>query len=84
MDPARASKRCQAKTRSGGECQGPAMPNGRCRMHGGMSTGPRTAEGMARMRAARTIHGKYSREMRELRALIRDLKEDQRAILEKV
>ncbi len=29
----------------------------RCRMHGGRSTGPRTPEGMARLRAARTIHG---------------------------
>src|SRR6266849_2146019 len=27
----------------------PAMPNGRCRMYGGASTGPRTAEGLARM-----------------------------------
>ena len=26
---------CGAKTRSGGMCQSPPMPNGRCRMHGG-------------------------------------------------
>lgn len=26
---------CGAKTRSGGECQKPPMPNGRCRLHGG-------------------------------------------------
>ncbi len=32
------------------------MANGRCRMHGGASTGPRTAEGLARLRAARTRH----------------------------
>jgi hypothetical protein len=33
-------------------------------MHGGRSTGPRTAEGIARLRAARTIHGRYSAESR--------------------
>ncbi|TGN50059.1 hypothetical protein E4L95_17810 [Paracoccus liaowanqingii] len=34
--------RCGARTRQGMACQAPAMPNGRCRMHGGTSTGPRT------------------------------------------
>ena len=33
-------------------------------MHGGRSTGPRTAEGLARLRAARTIHGRYSAQAR--------------------
>ena len=68
--------RCGARTRSrpGGTCRQPAMPNGRCRMHGGCSTGPRTPEGMARLRAARTIHGGRSAEARELRAMIRELK----------
>src|SRR5690625_653287 len=32
-------KRCGAKTRSGKTCRNWAMPNGRCRMHGGKSTG---------------------------------------------
>lgn len=32
-------KKCGAKTRSGGTCKNWAMPNGRCRMHGGKSTG---------------------------------------------
>ena len=31
--------RCQARTRRGSPCQSPAMKNGRCRMHGGMSPG---------------------------------------------
>ena len=34
-----ASRRCGAKTRSGTPCMNLAMPNGRCRMHGGRSTG---------------------------------------------
>ncbi len=50
--------RCGAKARSGTPCRGPAMTNGRCRMHGGRSTGPRTPEGKARMIAANTKHGR--------------------------
>ena len=30
---------CRARTRSGQPCHAPAMPNGRCRMHGGKSPG---------------------------------------------
>ena len=33
------SRRCLARTRRGTPCQSPAMPNGRCRMHGGKSPG---------------------------------------------
>ncbi|CAB3784382.1 HGGxSTG domain-containing protein [Pararobbsia alpina] len=33
---------CGAKTRAGGQCKAPAMANGRCRVHGGKSTGPKT------------------------------------------
>jgi hypothetical protein len=36
------------------------MKNGRCQMHGGKSTGPRTAEGLARMAAAHTTHGRFA------------------------
>ena len=54
--PKRARQRCGARTRSGAPCQAPAVwdrernrpRNGRCRMHGGLSTGPRTPEGRAR------------------------------------
>ena len=50
--------RCGARTRTTGcTCRAPAMANGRCRLHGGKSTGPRTPEGMARMIAAHTTHG---------------------------
>lgn len=34
------------------------MRNGRCRLHGGRSTGPRTADGRARCTAAPTKHGR--------------------------
>ena len=57
--------RCGAKTRAGCPCQAPAIHGKRrCRMHGGRSTGPRTAQGLARLRAARTIHGHYGAEIR--------------------
>ena len=50
------------------------MANHRCRMHGGASTGPRTAEGLERIRVARTIHGRYSAENRADAELVRELK----------
>jgi hypothetical protein len=37
--PMHRARRCLARTRSGRPCESPAMPNGRCRMHGGTSTG---------------------------------------------
>lgn len=53
--------RCGASTRAGTPCQAPAMrTKRRCRMHGGRSTGPRTAPGLARLRATMTQHGRYS------------------------
>jgi len=56
---ARAAPRCGAwARRTGAPCRLAAMPNGRCRMHGGASTGPRTAEGIARIVAAQTKHGR--------------------------
>ncbi len=35
----RLAPRCGAKTRGGTPCHAAAMPNGRCRMHGGGSPG---------------------------------------------
>jgi hypothetical protein len=66
-----AAPRCGARTRTGCSCRQPAMANGRCRMHGGMSTGPRTAEGRERCRRARFTHGGYSAHVRTLRAAAR-------------
>ena len=60
-------RRCGAKTRRGTACQCPAMRDrGRCRLHGGKSTGPRTPEGLERSRRARWKHGFCSREVRDL------------------
>lgn len=41
-------KTCDAKTRQGTPCKNTRLyKNGRCKNHGGLSTGPRTEEGKA-------------------------------------
>ena len=58
-------QRCEARTRRGTPCQRPArLPVGRCKFHGGASTGPRTKDGLARLTEARTKHGKFTKEKR--------------------
>ena len=53
--------RCGAKCRSGEPCKNAAMKNGRCRMHGGKSTG------------APIKHGQRTKEAVALRKSDRDL-----------
>ena len=65
--------RCGAKNRHGTPCQCPAMANGRCRLHGGLSTGAKTAEGIERIRRAVTKHGRYSKRARVERECYRKL-----------
>ena len=51
---------CGAKTRSGKPCEKfPLAGKRRCRLHGGLSTGPKTVEGRGRIAAANTKHGRY-------------------------
>lgn len=59
--------RCEATTRQKALCQSPAMKNGRCRMHGGCSTGPKTIQGLNNSQRANWKHGVYSRESLERR-----------------
>jgi len=68
-------KLCGAKARSNGNqpCRKPAMANGRCRFHGGMSTGAKTAEGKLRQKMSNLKHGKYSAETIKLRRLCKNL-----------
>jgi hypothetical protein len=45
--------KCEAHARTTGKpCRAPAMENGRCKLHGGLSTGPRTKKGLERTGAA--------------------------------
>jgi len=40
---------CGAKTRKGKPCQRKALVRGKCCIHGGLSTGPKTEEGKKRV-----------------------------------
>lgn len=55
-DPPKSFRRefyCEAHARTTGKpCRAHALENGRCKLHGGMSTGPKTVEGRARIGAA--------------------------------
>jgi hypothetical protein len=63
-------KRCSAKSkRSGEQCKKPALRGKAvCEFHGGRSTGPKTAEGKARQRAAVLKTGDYTKEAIEDKA----------------
>jgi hypothetical protein len=75
----RKVKRCGARNRRRSPCGSPAMRNGRCRLHGGLSTGPKTAEGIERIRRAKTKHGLYSAtaiaERQRFREMFKDCRE---------
>src|SRR5512146_2457326 len=81
------SPRCCAKTRGGKPCRAPAMWSKkaqrytRCRMHGGASTGPKTAEGRERCRKARWKHGRYSHAAIARRRALKALLQIERAEL---
>jgi hypothetical protein len=54
--------RCLAKTRRGTKCQRAAYKhNGRCGLHGGLSTGARTPEGLQRISEANIKHGRQTK-----------------------
>lgn len=60
--------RCLASTRRGTACQSPGMPNGRCRLHGGLSPGGKPGNRNA------LKHGYWSREAIDLRRVLRALR----------
>ena len=69
------SPRCGAKTRRGTPCRSPAMPNGRCRMHGGSSPGAPLGNRNA------WKHGRYSREAIERRREVAELVREMRSLM---
>ena len=81
-------QRCGAKTRRGTPCQCPAnKKNGRCRLHGGASTGARSEAGLARISAANLPYGEFTKDKlqkrranaakgREIRKELRQMERD--------
>src|SRR5258705_13924014 len=71
--PKSAILKCAAKTRTGEPCKRRGVgKGGRCRNHGGMSTGPKTLEGRKRMSSAqphRWIMYRLLKEREERQAL---------------
>lgn len=79
---------CGAKTRSGQPCKCPAVRGkARCRLHGGRSTGAKTPEGLAKLRALHLKHGRSTTEAkaearrraqvgREIRAELRNIERE--------
>ena len=64
------ASRCQAQSkRSKQQCRKAAIRGKQvCRLHGGVSTGPRTSEGRKRCAEAKTVDGWDTRKIREIRA----------------
>jgi len=59
-------RRCTARSsRTGSQCARPALKvskTQKCQFHGGRGSGPKTAEGRARIAAAKTVHGQRSKQ----------------------
>ena len=65
--------RCTARSsRTGEQCGRPALKvskTQKCQYHGGRGSGPKTAEGKARIAAAHTVHGQESKAVRAERSV---------------
>ena len=66
-NPMNRAPRCGARTRRQTACECPAMKNGRCKFHGGKSTGAPKGNSNA------LKHGLRSAQMRLNRALLREM-----------
>ena len=69
-------RRCGARTRSGGTCKNPAIKGrSRCKLHGGLSSGPKSVAGKARAARVHTKHGRRSRaHVEKVRAINAEIK----------
>ena len=77
--------RCGARTRRGSACQRPAKKsNGKCRLHSGASTEPKTEVGRLRISEANLRHGKFTKDKlkleRERAAKEREIKKELRQL----
>ena len=70
--PMHLSSRCGTRTQNGMPCQSPAVANGRCRMHGGKSSGVPIGNDNARKHGLWTVDAVAERQ--ELVALLRSMR----------
>jgi hypothetical protein len=75
--PMNLSYRCGARTRRGSRCRSPAMPNGRCRLHGGKSPGAPKGNKNA------FKHGRYSAKTSAARRKVATLLRTMRSLVER-
>ncbi len=73
------SRLCGAKCRDGHACTQPAMPNGRCKMHGGKSTGPTPKHGFYSKR----VRGELAQKLREAGEIANPLDTTEELLLDK-
>ena len=65
LRPKLAGYSLRGSYRRGALCQRPArLPVGRCRLHGGASTDPKTTDGLTRLTEAKIKHGRFIKEKR--------------------
>ncbi len=70
---------CGAKTKKAeAPCKRLPKKNGKCRLHGGLSTGPKTADGIRKIQKSNTKHGRYTKEAfqenRTIKKILKDYK----------
>jgi hypothetical protein len=82
-DP-RTAPRCGARTRACTPCKETSNAEREVQDAWRHNQPPRTPEGLHRIVKARTVHGAYGAEMRELRRMMRILDEEQRRVQELV
>ena len=78
--PMHRSPRCGARTRNGTPCRSPAMPNGRCRMHGGGRRARRRVTATPSSTAATpptpSPSGGNCRRLRDMKGLVKQVEDD--------
>jgi hypothetical protein len=81
----REKKMCGAHARSTGQpCQAKGLANGRCKNHGGMSTGPKTLEGRQAIAQSMRQRMASGQQERVLAGFYRWLEGDGRQILSRL
>lgn len=75
----RQCKLCGARKRKNGEpCRAKAMKNGRCRIHGGKYSPPKTKEALERRNKANFRSGLYTKEMLDVKLTMREINRESR------